>query len=97
MKHDQWYWAHNSASDSTFACIDIRRSENIGDVFFDCNPSVASVHGSDIEGCERNAKLICAAPDMLKALKLAKHKLTQGANVKMVIDLLDQAIKGVKL
>ena len=97
MKHNQWYWAHNSASDSTFACIDVRRAEMVGDAFFDCNPSIARIHGSDIEDCELNAKLICAAPDMLKALKLAKMKLEHGANVKMVIDLLDQSIKGVKL
>lgn len=97
MKHNQWYWHHNSASDSTFACIDVRRAEIVGDAFFDCNPAIGNVYGSDIEECERNAKLICSAPDMLKTLKLAKHKLTQGANVKMVIDLLDQAIKNTKV
>lgn len=65
-----WNWSHNSASDSSTACIGITPETEGG-----YRGSVADlqscehINGTTMQETEANARLIAAAPDLLAAIQ----------------------------
>ena len=62
-----WHWGHNSASDASTACIEIRPDGpyrgNVADL-----QSCEHIMGITMAETEANARLIAAAPELLEAL-----------------------------
>lgn len=68
----RWGFAHNSASDSVVACIDITSTESFHDVAsLQSTPSnIGRYEQTSFDRTIANAHLISAAPEMLQALQL---------------------------
>ncbi|EHU9127971.1 hypothetical protein KZT47_002366 [Escherichia coli] len=72
----KWSFSHNSASDTSVACIEINSSESLHEIaYLQSTPSkIGGYNQTSFDKTIANAHLIAAAPDLLNALQAMLNK-----------------------